>query len=184
MKGLWRYFSLPFEDCRKTMKKITKTRQPDQYLERVNLFFETEAQLRRPKADLSAWNAFFQEICRSGFPLRRLMTLTPLDIFLVSWFSFLSWSFCAKSWNSLASIFFRLLSSINLLIFLLFGWIVFLITGCRPNSANRLSARINARWPFLRIWLSLPVTYWYSFLRMWNKKWGFKPDNGYRSMRG
>jgi tRNA-dihydrouridine synthase len=54
MKGLWRYFSLPFEDCKKTMKKITKTRQPDQYLERVNLFFETEAQLRQPKADFSA----------------------------------------------------------------------------------------------------------------------------------
>ena len=54
MKGLWRYFSLPFEDCKKTMKKITKTRRPDQYLELVNLFFETEAQLRRPKADLSA----------------------------------------------------------------------------------------------------------------------------------
>jgi len=54
MKGLWRYFSLPFEDCKKTMKTITKTRRPDQYLERVNLFFETEAQLRLPKADLSA----------------------------------------------------------------------------------------------------------------------------------
>jgi len=53
MKGLWRYFSLPFEDCKKTMKKIKKTRRPDQYLERVNLFFETEAQLRRSKADLS-----------------------------------------------------------------------------------------------------------------------------------
>jgi len=52
--SLWRYFLLPFEDCRKTMKKITKTRRPDQYLERVNLFFETEAQLRQPKADLSA----------------------------------------------------------------------------------------------------------------------------------
>ena len=46
MKGLWRYFSLPFEDCKKTMKKITKTRQPDQYLKRVNLFFDTEAHLR------------------------------------------------------------------------------------------------------------------------------------------
>jgi len=52
MKGLWRYFSLPFEDCKKTMKKIKKTRRPDQYLEQVNLFFETEAQLRRPKEDL------------------------------------------------------------------------------------------------------------------------------------
>ena len=46
MKGLWRYLSLPFEDCKKTMKKITKTRRPDQYLERVNLFFDTEARLR------------------------------------------------------------------------------------------------------------------------------------------
>lgn len=54
MKGLWRYFSLPFEDSRKTMKKITKTRQPDQYLERVNLFFGAEARLRQPKADPSA----------------------------------------------------------------------------------------------------------------------------------
>ena len=48
MKGLWRYFSSPFEDCKKTMKKITKTRQPEQYLERVNRFFDTEAQLRQP----------------------------------------------------------------------------------------------------------------------------------------
>jgi len=54
MKGFWQYFSLPFEDCKKTMKKITKTRRPDQYLEQVNLFFETEAQLRRPKTNLSA----------------------------------------------------------------------------------------------------------------------------------
>ncbi len=46
MKGLWRYFSLPFEDCSKTMKKIKKTRRPDKYLELVNLFFETEARLR------------------------------------------------------------------------------------------------------------------------------------------
>ncbi len=54
MKGFWKYFSLPFEDCKNTMKKINKTRRPDQYLEQVNLFFEKEAQLRRPKADLSA----------------------------------------------------------------------------------------------------------------------------------
>jgi tRNA-dihydrouridine synthase B len=47
MKGLWRYFSLPFEDCKKSMKNITKSRLPEQYLERVNLFFETEAQLRQ-----------------------------------------------------------------------------------------------------------------------------------------
>jgi tRNA-dihydrouridine synthase B len=48
MKGLWRYFSLPFKDCKKSMKNITKARRPDQYLERVNVFFETEAQLRQP----------------------------------------------------------------------------------------------------------------------------------------
>ena len=35
-------------------------------------------------SDRSDDNAFFQEICRSGFPLRRLITLTPLDMFLVS----------------------------------------------------------------------------------------------------
>ncbi len=52
MKGFWRYFSLPFEDCKKSMKKITKTRRPDQYLERVNLFFESEAQLRPSEMDL------------------------------------------------------------------------------------------------------------------------------------
>jgi len=46
MKGLWRYFSLPFADCGKTIKKIKKSRHPDQYLKLVNLFFETEAQLR------------------------------------------------------------------------------------------------------------------------------------------
>ena len=43
MKGLWRYLSLPFEDCNKAMKEITKSRRPDQYLARVNRFFETEA---------------------------------------------------------------------------------------------------------------------------------------------
>jgi tRNA-dihydrouridine synthase B len=48
MKGLWRYFSLSFVECKKTMKEITKSRQPDQYLKRVNQFFETEAQLRQP----------------------------------------------------------------------------------------------------------------------------------------
>lgn len=52
MKGFWQYFSLPFEDCKKAMKEIRKTRRPDQYLEQVNLFFETQAQLRRPQADL------------------------------------------------------------------------------------------------------------------------------------
>jgi len=46
MKGLWRYFSLPFIDCNKSIKKIRKSRRPDQYLELVNLFFETDAILR------------------------------------------------------------------------------------------------------------------------------------------
>lgn len=46
MKGLWRYLSLSFENCGKSIKKITKTRHPDQYLERVNQFFDTEARLR------------------------------------------------------------------------------------------------------------------------------------------
>ena len=45
MKGLWRYFSLPFNDCKKSMKKIKKSSRPDQYLDQVNLFFETDAQL-------------------------------------------------------------------------------------------------------------------------------------------
>ncbi len=43
MKGHWCYISSPFTDCKKTVKKIKKTRRPDQYLELVNLFFETEA---------------------------------------------------------------------------------------------------------------------------------------------
>ena len=47
MKGLWRYFSLSFENCGKSIKKITKTHHPDQYSERVNQFFDTEAHLRQ-----------------------------------------------------------------------------------------------------------------------------------------
>jgi tRNA-dihydrouridine synthase B len=47
MKGFWRYFALPFEDCPKAIKQIKKTRRADQYLDRVNLFFETEAQWRK-----------------------------------------------------------------------------------------------------------------------------------------
>jgi len=46
MKGLWRYFSLLFIDCDKSIKKIRKSRRPDQYLAQVNLFFETDAKLR------------------------------------------------------------------------------------------------------------------------------------------
>jgi tRNA-dihydrouridine synthase B len=47
MKGLWRYFSLLFIDCGKAVKKIKKSHRPDLYLEQVNLFFETEARLRK-----------------------------------------------------------------------------------------------------------------------------------------
>ena len=43
MKGLWRYFSLPFKDCRNTHKKIKKSRHPDQYISIVDRFFESEA---------------------------------------------------------------------------------------------------------------------------------------------
>ena len=47
MKGLWHYFSLLFIDCQGAVKKIRKTHRQDLYMERVNLFFETEAQLRK-----------------------------------------------------------------------------------------------------------------------------------------
>jgi len=46
MKGLWRYFALPFKNCNNSMRKIKRTMRPDQYLEQVNLFFETEARLK------------------------------------------------------------------------------------------------------------------------------------------
>jgi len=68
MKRLWHYFSLPFEDCQKTMKEISETRQPDQCLEQVDLFFETEAQSRQPKSNLSALNAFFNRYAGPVFP--------------------------------------------------------------------------------------------------------------------
>jgi tRNA-dihydrouridine synthase len=45
MKGLWKYFYLVFKDCPKAMKKIKKATRPDHYLDRVNHFFETEAEL-------------------------------------------------------------------------------------------------------------------------------------------
>jgi len=46
MKGLWRYFGLSFTDCGPSIQKIKKTIRPDQYLEQVNLFFESEARLK------------------------------------------------------------------------------------------------------------------------------------------
>ena len=45
MKGLWRYYSLMFKANPKTMKKIKKATKPEHYLNLVNLFFDTEAQL-------------------------------------------------------------------------------------------------------------------------------------------
>ena len=45
MKGLWCYISLPYTDFKESAKRINKTRRPDQYLDLVNLFFETAAQL-------------------------------------------------------------------------------------------------------------------------------------------
>jgi tRNA-dihydrouridine synthase len=48
MKGFWKYFSLLFEDCGKSMKKIKKTRRPDEYISRVNYFFDSEARLAEP----------------------------------------------------------------------------------------------------------------------------------------
>ena len=46
MKGLWRYFAMPFKDFSNSLEKIKKTIRPDQYLEQVNLFFETDARLK------------------------------------------------------------------------------------------------------------------------------------------
>ncbi|MCG6909498.1 MAG: tRNA-dihydrouridine synthase family protein [Deltaproteobacteria bacterium] len=45
MKGLWRYLALSFEPFPQTMKKIKKATRPEQYLDRVNRFFENEARL-------------------------------------------------------------------------------------------------------------------------------------------
>jgi hypothetical protein len=45
MKGFWQYFERLFEDCGKDMKKIKKSRRPDEYLSRVNHFFDTSANL-------------------------------------------------------------------------------------------------------------------------------------------
>ena len=44
MKGLWCYFSQPFEDCAKNVKKIKRARQPEHYLELANRFFDAEAE--------------------------------------------------------------------------------------------------------------------------------------------
>jgi tRNA-dihydrouridine synthase len=43
MKGIWRHLSYSFKDCEDAMKSIRKTQKPDQYLDRLNRFFETEA---------------------------------------------------------------------------------------------------------------------------------------------
>ena len=45
MKGLWRYLALSFEPFDRTLKKIKKSTKPENYLDVVNRFFETEAKL-------------------------------------------------------------------------------------------------------------------------------------------
>jgi tRNA-dihydrouridine synthase len=45
MKGFWKYFSNLFIDCEKTVKRIKKCSNPEQYIEMVNRFFDTEARL-------------------------------------------------------------------------------------------------------------------------------------------
>ncbi|MEN8247143.1 MAG: tRNA-dihydrouridine synthase family protein [Thermodesulfobacteriota bacterium] len=45
MKGVWRYLALSFEPFDRTLKKMKKSTRPDQYLDLVNRFFETEATL-------------------------------------------------------------------------------------------------------------------------------------------
>jgi len=56
MKGLWRYLSLTFEPFDKTLKKIKRSTRPEQYLDLVNCFFETEARLAPKKiAGINPW---------------------------------------------------------------------------------------------------------------------------------
>ena len=43
LKGIWRYFSVPYADHKKELKKINKAHHPEQYLELVNRFFDARA---------------------------------------------------------------------------------------------------------------------------------------------
>jgi tRNA-dihydrouridine synthase B len=43
MKGFWQYFSKPYEGPQNPMKKIKKARTPEQYLDLVERFFESQA---------------------------------------------------------------------------------------------------------------------------------------------
>jgi tRNA-dihydrouridine synthase B len=54
MKALWCYFSLPFEDNLKAMKKIKKTHRPEDYRDLVRLFFEVQSQLHQSGANPSS----------------------------------------------------------------------------------------------------------------------------------
>jgi tRNA-dihydrouridine synthase len=45
MKGIWRYLSFSLKGSEKFNKKIYKTQNPNQYVDLINLFFETEARL-------------------------------------------------------------------------------------------------------------------------------------------
>jgi tRNA-dihydrouridine synthase B len=44
LKGLWQYFHRPFANGRKVLKKIHKTRYPEQLLSITERFFTSEAQ--------------------------------------------------------------------------------------------------------------------------------------------
>ena len=45
MKGIWRYLSFSLKGSENFTKRINKAQRPDQYVDLVNHFFETEAQL-------------------------------------------------------------------------------------------------------------------------------------------
>lgn len=43
MKGFWQYYAVTFADCPRIMKKIKKSRTPEEYLAQVARFFEAQA---------------------------------------------------------------------------------------------------------------------------------------------
>jgi len=53
MKGIWRYLSFSLKDCEKLTKKINKSQSPGQYLDLVNLFFETDTGSAKEKESIN-----------------------------------------------------------------------------------------------------------------------------------
>jgi tRNA-dihydrouridine synthase B len=47
MKGIWRHISYSLKGCETYTKRINKTQRPDQYVDQVNRFFETEAKFEQ-----------------------------------------------------------------------------------------------------------------------------------------